>query len=216
MRDDPQFFLQQYPSLMVQKDKALEKYRGHKTFGRQGTEEQWRRALTVLLDLFGVNGQHISHLSGKLLVFTSRAGLVQFSLERLNDWWFYWENLLRGMVLFITSAEQRIPLRDYCQLPQDKLDIYGYLSESYMEGRGRLEREAREAGRDLVEPESPYRPLTAAEKAVTRKQWEHQAGNTATSGGVSRQVVTLDEWQEYCASHRICKVLLVEGSYKRI
>lgn len=86
MRDDPVNFLEQYPSLMVKKDKALEKYRGLKTFGRQGTVEQWRRALTVFLDLFRVNGQHFSHLSGKELVFTSRAGLVQFSLERLCDW----------------------------------------------------------------------------------------------------------------------------------
>ena len=102
MRNDPNYFLAQYPALKVSADNQLAKRRGHKTFGRQGSLDQWRWAFTILLDLFRVDGKHFSHLSGKELVFQSCSGLVQFSLERLNDWWYYWENLLRGLVPLIS------------------------------------------------------------------------------------------------------------------
>ena len=113
----------------------------------------------------------------------------------------------------ITAAEQRIPLRDWCQLPVHKLTIYECLSKKYTAGRGRLEREARETGRLLQEPAPVYKPLTQEESRVVTIQWRSQSKGSSPSNGVSRQVVTLQQWQEYCANNRICKVLLVEGNY---
>jgi hypothetical protein len=113
------------------RDITLFKDHSDRTTGRRGTLAQW----TIIMDfLFNNYDYNHSFYSGIVLVLSTRGGIYQISIQRGNDWWFYFENFLKGLLCFITSAEQRLfPVR--AKTAPAKLAHLNFICDLMEEGR---------------------------------------------------------------------------------
>ena len=210
LEHDSQVFIESLPEMMVQRDLALERLNkkpGKKTkvTGRKGNLAQWKIIVAFYIHLFGLDS---SFYSGETLVLLQRAGLMMSSFQRMNDWWFYYENFLRWLLYVCSSLEQvsLINVADVskiiCKTSPLKYEHLKDIVKLWDEGRGS----------HSEQPASVPRNLSSAEKDGIETLWKNQESNATQRNQLKRQG-NHNQTIAFCKSNRIDTVLWATGNW---